>query len=268
MRCCSVLEAFVIHQEARVAQDHREKVVEIMSHSSRQLPERFHLLGLAQLVFQLFAGNELPNLAAHRGEHRQQLVVQRVNLRAEKLDDAQGLLPQLHWNGDGAAQAYLFCQALPREIGLRVGDPRGPAGLPNAARQAFACRKDRLAAPGRELFEFLRRRMPDFDAAQHLGRLVHRPERAHVPLKVLANDLENFLRGLSERGRFGQGPSHGMVCGQSLLGLLPLGDVRPHTDDFPRLAGSIAHRPVLVFDPPVAPVLVPDAVFDIARAVR
>jgi len=43
---------------------------------------------------QLFAGNELANLAAHRSEHRQQLVIRQASLRAEELDDAQCFLPR------------------------------------------------------------------------------------------------------------------------------------------------------------------------------
>src|SRR5216117_694183 len=88
-----------------------------MGYSARQLPERFHLLGLAQLVFQLFAGNELANLAAQRGEHCQQLVIRRVNLRAEKLDDAQGLLPQLHWNGEALNKPIWFARRFLRRLG-------------------------------------------------------------------------------------------------------------------------------------------------------
>ena len=73
--------------------------------------------------------------------------------------------------------------------------------------------------------------MPDFNTAQPFAGPVHCPKRADVPLKLLTDDLQDFLRGFNPRGRFRQGLRDGVVGGQSLFGLLALGDVAHDADE-------------------------------------
>ena len=67
-------------QQLAVAQDHAEEVVEVVGDTSRQLADRFHLVGLPQPLFRGAKGPPLPRLAqaAHDG---------RTQARESPLDD-------------------------------------------------------------------------------------------------------------------------------------------------------------------------------------
>jgi hypothetical protein len=50
----------VQHQDFAVAHDGGQQIVEVVGHSSRQPPHRFHLLGLQQLMFHLSFFGDIP----------------------------------------------------------------------------------------------------------------------------------------------------------------------------------------------------------------
>src|SRR5439155_15990440 len=184
-------------------------------HTARELAESFHLLRLPELFLNVFALDELDDLTAHRREHPQQFVIRGSNLRAEKIDYSESLVPQPDGKRDCAAQTQPGGQYLVRKVGFlrHVPDPCRLSGFPNAAGQTFTRRERRLAADGREFIELRGRRVPDFNASQPFGYSIHRPKLAQVPLELPTSDFQDSLRGFSERSRFGQRLRHGMMCG-------------------------------------------------------
>ena len=97
-------DVLAFHHKGRVAHDHGKDVVEIVRHTARELAESFHLLGLPELFLNVFALDELDDLTAHRREHPQQFVIRGSNLRAEKIDYSESLVPQPDGKRDCAAQ--------------------------------------------------------------------------------------------------------------------------------------------------------------------
>src|SRR5205823_3247159 len=87
------IEVLLIQDQVGVPHDNREDVVEIVRHAASQLAERLHFLRLPELLFDLLPLDELANLNPDGGEHLQQVLVRRTNLRAEKLDDAKDFTP-------------------------------------------------------------------------------------------------------------------------------------------------------------------------------
>ena len=94
----------------------------------------------------------------------------------------------------------------PREVVVLrdVGDPRRPAGRPDAAGQTRPTGERHLAADGNELLEVRRAFLPAAHPAHCRPGPIHLPQGAVLPAEGPADGMEHARRGVGERCRLCQ----------------------------------------------------------------
>jgi hypothetical protein len=153
---------------------------------------RLARFALAHRLLGLLAPDELPDLAADGGHHRQQLVVRLLQRAVEELDHAEHLAAAPDREAEGAVQADPGRGRGPGEVGVRqhVRDPGGRAAGPDPAGQPDPGPEAGPPAHVREGGQLQPRRMPQVHAAEQPGRPVHAPQTAQRPAQALAGGPE------------------------------------------------------------------------------
>ena len=143
-----------VHHELAIAADRREEVVEVVGHASGQSADRFHLLGLPELIFALaehfLALLALGDIAHDRGEVGRAARLPRRHGQLDRKPDA--VLPD---TGDFNRPAELRT-GLVRAGRRQRGEARVPIGFRDepgqrlADRLVFGVTEDRPRAPAPE----------------------------------------------------------------------------------------------------------------------
>jgi len=159
-----------------------------------------------ELLFRAAALDELPDLAADRLQHLQQLVIRIADLAAEEFHDAEPGRSKEDGKAERGVQPFSGRDGAAREVAVvrHVCDERGAAGGPDPAGQSDARRKRGLAAERLELGEPAARRGPDRHAAQDVRLRVDLPQRAVLPSEGHADRFEDAWHRLGETCGLGE----------------------------------------------------------------
>jgi hypothetical protein len=114
-------------QQRGVPLDHGEDIVEIVGHSTGELADRFHFLGLAQLVFELAAFRDVAGIHDDAG-----LTGRILAQNADRLEDAPGAVGMPATELDGGRFFGLAQRAFERLLPLVAVIRDGPIRRPTA----------------------------------------------------------------------------------------------------------------------------------------
>ena len=202
---------------------------------SRTAP--FQRLAVPQRLLGALALEELADLPAERRGRLQEVLVHAEPLPAEELDDAEGLEPARHREAEGGPQPRPQRRLVPREVRVHQQPVQvdGRVLGPDPAGQALAALERRLLRHGRELVGARAQvgRRPARGAAQHPRRLVHGPERAHVPAELGADDGQDLGHCRVEVRRAGEDAADGDLGREPPLGVVALRGVLEGDDAAP-----------------------------------
>ena len=139
----ALFRQFAAAQEVGRGADDGQEIVEIVRHAAGQLPDRFHLLRLAQRFLALAALRDVDGVR-HRADDRAVLIAQRAHREVEiALADRQAqqhlgldfLAP--HHGDEGVADgvAHAFGAGKPRRVPERLADHRAGLGADSGQRR-------------------------------------------------------------------------------------------------------------------------------------
>jgi hypothetical protein len=198
-------------------------------------PDDGGLPGLAfpEVLLGLLALHELADLASDDRQGQKQMLVRFLDLTAEKLEDAEHLLPQHDRKATCPVDPFTTRVRCPGKIVVfrHVRDPGRSAGRPDPAGEADTGGEEPLASSS---FEFGDRHpgiAPYVDAPENPGFGIDPPHRPDLPSEALTYSLEDHRSGIRDRGGIGQSAGDRSTRREMPLAAGALRDVHGDSDD-------------------------------------